>query len=75
MNFGEAFEQIARGPALGMKLEVWETKGDPNKVIRCQCPDEHSKMKHPYLYETGNFVTPWLPNMWELFSESWILTD
>jgi hypothetical protein len=68
MNFGDAFEQVARGGKV-MCLEVWAD----DKFIVAQYPDENSKMKHPYLYETGNFVSPWVPSTPELFSECWMV--
>lgn len=70
LNFGLAFEGVKKG--MGMRLPQWS----PDVVIRCQRPDEHSKMTAPYLYVESRFGRiPWKETMIELFAENWQLVD
>ncbi|MCP3965611.1 MAG: DUF2829 domain-containing protein [Lentisphaerae bacterium] len=66
MNFGDAFEQVKTGA--GMRLPQWSK----DVVIKCQRPDENSKMTAPYLYVESRYgKVPWKETMIELFSEDW----
>jgi len=70
LSFGAAFEQVKQGK--GMRLPKWS----PDVVIRCQRPDEHSKMTAPYLYVESKFgKVPWKETMIELFAENWEVID
>lgn len=69
MNFGDAFNKVRRGS--GMRLPAWSE----DVVIRCQHPDENSKMTHSYLYVESRFGrVPWKETVVELFSEKWEVT-
>ncbi len=66
MNFGDALEQVKKGKA--MRLPRWSE----DVIIKCQRPDENSKMTAPYLYVESRFgLVPWKETMIELFSENW----
>ena len=45
MNFGEALEHLLLGGIVQRK--GWNGNG---MELRCQRPDENSRMTHPYLY-------------------------
>lgn len=45
----------------------------PNQWAHLQLPDEHSKMRRPYLYMKpvdGDFV-PWVPSQSDLLANDW----
>lgn len=70
MNFGSALEAVKKGK--GMRLPSWES----DVVVRCQIPDEHSKMTAPYLYVESRFGrVPWKETYIELFSEDWQIIE
>jgi hypothetical protein len=70
MTFGEAFEQVKEGK--GMRLPSWSA----DVVIRCQRPDQHSKMTAPYLYVSSRYGNvPWKETMIELFQNQWVVVD
>jgi hypothetical protein len=51
-----------------MRLPQWQ----PDVYIKCQWPDEHSKMTHPYLYVTSRFgCVPWKETVVEMFDRRW----
>lgn len=69
-SFGWALEWMKKGK--GARLPHWKE----DVVIRCQFPDEHSKMTAPYLYvESRNGRVPWKETMIELFAENWEIVD
>ncbi len=69
-TFGMALEAVQRGK--GARLPHWKE----DVVIRCQFPDEHSKMTAPYLYvESRLGRVPWKETMIELFAENWEIVD
>lgn len=71
MNFGLTFECIRNGKG-GMRLPQWA----PDVVIRCQIPDEHSKMTAPYLYVESRFgKVPWKETNIELFDNNWEIVE
>lgn len=68
MNFGQALEALKKGGSV--RLPAWQ----PDVMIKCQRPDEHSKMTAPYLYVESRYgLVPWKETMIELFSENWEL--
>ncbi len=72
MNFQSALEALKAGSAV--TRPGWNGKGLSVKV---QVPDEHSKMKRPYLYmipPEGTLV-PWLPSQTDLFAEDWTIAS
>lgn len=70
LPFGIALEAVKCGK--GMRLPKWSE----DVVIRCQFPDEHSKMTAPYLYVESRFGrVPWKETMIELMSNEWLIVD
>lgn len=68
--FGIALEAVKKGK--GMRLPKWSE----DVVIRCQFPDEHSKMTAPYLYVESRFGrVPWKETMIELMSDEWLIVE
>ena len=49
MQFEDALREVKAGK--GMRLPQWS----PEVVIRCQVPDDNSKMTSPYLYVESRF--------------------
>lgn len=69
-TFGVALQAMKSGK--GARLPHWKE----DVVIRCQFPDEHSKMTAPYLYVESRFGrVPWKETMIELFAENWEIVD
>ena len=52
----------------------WNGKG---MFLTLQRPDEHSKMKRPYIYITPDtdHVVPWVASQPDLLTEDWHLVD
>lgn len=70
MLFEDALREVKAGK--GMRLPKWK----PDVVIRCQVPDEHSKMTTPYLYVESRFGrVPWRETFPEMFDDSWEVVD
>lgn len=70
LPFGIALEAVKCGK--GMRLPKWSE----DVVIRCQFPDEHSKMTAPYLYVESRFGrVPWKETMIELLSNEWQIVE
>ena len=70
MTFEKALEQVKAGK--GMRLPRWS----PEVNIRCQMPDEHSKMTAPYLYVDSRFgKVPWRETFPEMFDNSWEVVE
>ena len=70
MDFSQAFIEVKKGK--GMRLPSWQ----PDVIILCQEPDEHSKMTAPYLYVQSRFgKVPWKETNIELFSEKWEVVE
>jgi hypothetical protein len=68
MNFGEALEELKTGERVSRTS--WNGK---DMWIRLQVPDEHSKMKRPYIYMSpvdGDLV-PWVASQSDLLAEDW----
>lgn len=69
-TFGMALQAMKCGK--GARLPHWKE----DVVIRCQFPDEHSKMTAPYLYVESRYGrVPWKETMIELFAENWEIVD
>ena len=70
MTFEDALREVKAGK--GMRLPRWS----PEVVIRCQIPDEHSKMTAPYLYVESRFgKVPWKETFPEMFDNSWEVVE
>ena len=70
MTFEDALKEVKAGK--GMRLPRWS----PEVVIRCQVPDEHSKMTAPYLYVESRFgKVPWKETFPEMFDNSWEVVE
>lgn len=66
--FGYAFQNLKTKQCVAMRLPNWQ----PDVKIKCQFPDEHSKMTAPYLYVESRFgLVPWKETNIELFSNDW----
>lgn len=71
LSFGKALDIVQRSNK-GMRLPTWQR----DVVIKCQYPDEHSKMTHPYLYVESRFGrVPWKETVVEMFSNEWEIVD
>ena len=67
-DFGEALKRLRLGWAVARKN--WNAAG---QYIEMQVPDEHSKMRKPYLYISpvdGEFV-PWLASQTDMLADDW----
>lgn len=73
LSFGRALDSVQDNPdTRGMRLPSWKE----DVIIKCQMPDENSKMTAPYLYVESRFGrVPWKETMIEMFSKKWQLVD
>lgn len=72
MDFGMALAGLKAGNKISR--EGWNGK---NMWLNLQVPDEHSKMRRPYIYikpVDGDFV-PWVASQSDLLAEDWFLVD
>jgi len=68
MTFGDALNTVISFKDSSMRLPQWKE----DVSIKCQFPDEHSKMTSPYLYVESRFgKVPWKETVIELFSDKW----
>jgi len=68
MNFGDALDELKDGSKVARR--GWNGKG---MHIELQVPDEHSKMRRPYLFMSpvdGELV-PWVASQTDLLAEDW----
>lgn len=68
MDFGYALAQAKRGARI--TREGWNGKG---MWVELQVPDEHSKMRRPYLYMSpidGQLV-PWVASQTDILANDW----
>lgn len=67
-NFSEALIHLKNGFRVFRK--GWNAGG---QWIKMQVPDEHSKMRHPYLYisPVGGKLVPWAPSQTDILAEDW----
>lgn len=69
-SFGWALRQLQRGRRV--TREGWNGK---DMWIELQVPDEHSKMKRPYIYMSpvdGQLV-PWVASQTDLLADDWMV--
>lgn len=72
MDFGSALVSLKKGNRVAR--EGWNGKG---MFVEMQTPDEHSKMRRPYLYMSpvdGDLV-PWVASQSDLLAEDWVEVD
>lgn len=70
MPFEDALKEVKAGK--GMRLPHWS----PEVAVRCQMPDEHSKMTSPYLYVDSRFGrVPWRETFPEMFDCRWEVVE
>lgn len=69
MDFGAAF-QAMREHDHRVTREGWNGEG---QWLAIQWPDEHSKMRHPYIYgvPVDGGPVPWLMSNADLFATDW----
>jgi hypothetical protein len=68
MNFGDALTELRDGEQLARS--GWN---GPGMWIELQEPDEHSKMRRPYLYmsPTDGDLVPWVASQSDLLAHDW----
>lgn len=68
-DFGEALNRIRTGKAV--TRQAWNGKG---MWIALQVPDEHSKMRKPYIYmrPIDGELVPWLASQTDMLATDWI---
>lgn len=69
LDFGEALAQLRRGLAVARR--GWNGTG---MWIMLQVPDEHSKMRRPYLFmkPVDGDLVPWVASQSDLLAEDWV---
>ena len=81
LSFSEALTLLRSGRTLAR--QGWNASG---MYLKCQFPDEYSKMTSPYLYltipkgtqsniEEGERRVPWQPAQVDLFSNDWAVVE
>lgn len=70
MTFGEALEAIKKGGLVSRS--GWNGK---NMWITLQVPDNHSKMRRPYIYmkPVDDELVPWVASQTDLLAEDWFI--
>jgi len=72
MDFGEALRFARAGKRISRA--GWNGRG---MWIALQTPDEHSKMRRPYLYMStvdGDLV-PWVASQTDILADDWTIAD
>lgn len=71
-SFGQALHQMKAGDKVARM--GWNGKG---MFIAVQWPDQHSKMKSPYIYMSpvGGALVPWLASQSDMLAEDWYIVD
>lgn len=67
-DFGEAIRRMRRG--IRQSRVGWNGKG---MWLALQVPDEHSKMRRPYIYmsDAQGLLVPWLASQTDMLAEDW----
>lgn len=71
-NFGKAIEEMKAGKKVARA--GWNGKG---MFVMLQKPDEHSKMRRPYIYMSpvdGELV-PWIASQSDMLAEDWFIVE
>jgi hypothetical protein len=68
MDFGQALTALRDGSRV--TRDGWNGKG---MYIELQVPDEHSKMRRPYLFmrPVDGDLVPWVASQTDLLAEDW----
>jgi hypothetical protein len=68
MNFGEALTELKDG--VRVAREGWNGK---DMFVELQVPDEHSKMRRPYLFmkPVDGDLVPWVASQSDLLADDW----
>jgi hypothetical protein len=68
MDFGSALDALKRGERV--TREGWNGEG---MWVELQVPDEHSKMRRPYLSMSpiDGALVPWVASQTDLLAEDW----
>jgi hypothetical protein len=71
-DFGMALDYLKEGERVARR--GWNGAG---QFIALQVPDEHSKMRKPYLYisPVDGELVPWLASQTDLLSEDWYVVE
>lgn len=72
MDFGEALDELKNGSRVART--GWNGKG---MYVEMQVPDEHSKMRRPYLFmrPVDGDLVPWVASQSDLLAEDWQTVD
>lgn len=70
MDFGDALRALKSRQRVTRR--GWN---GPGQWLELQVPDEHSKMKRPYVYisPVGGDLVPWLASQSDMLAEDWEL--
>ena len=68
LTFGDALRLLKAGERVARS--GWNGKG---MWIALQVPDEHSKMRRPYIYmsDAQGLLVPWLASQTDMLAEDW----
>lgn len=68
LSFGEALAHLKDGAKVAR--DGWNGKG---MWLELQRPDEHSKMKRPYIFINPGpeYVVPWVASQADLLADDW----
>lgn len=68
MDFGDALRALKEGKRVARL--GWN---GPGQWLELQLPDQHSKMRRPYVYisPVGGDLVPWLASQSDMLSEDW----
>ncbi len=68
MDFGEALKLLRAGAYV--RRVGWNGIG---MFIHLQVPDEHSKMRRPYIYmsDAQGLLVPWLASQTDMLADDW----
>lgn len=71
-TFGVAIEELKKGKKVAR--EGWNGKG---MFLELQVPDEHSKMRRPYIYMSpvDGLLVPWLASQTDMLAEDWVIVE
>lgn len=70
MNIGDAIAAMRHGSKV--TREGWN---GPGQYLKLQVPDEHSKMRKPYIYisPVDGELVPWLASQTDLLANDWMI--
>lgn len=68
LDFGDALSLLRSG--VRVTRQGWNGRG---QYIQLQTPDEHSKMRRPYIYicPVGGDFVPWVASQSDLLATDW----